>query len=172
MDLLLCPRWELYDRMQPRSLTRSILTAGLVAGTLDIAAALLQYYTKTGKDPANVLRYIASAVFGPKAFSSGIPMAARGLLFHYCIAFLFTISFYGIYSRLGIARKKIMVTVLTGLVYGLFVWAVMNLLVVPLSAAQTGPFVLKKAIVAMLILLFCTGLPLALIARKYYLYKK
>lgn len=158
--------------MPRRSLTRSILTAGFVAGTLDIAAALVQYYSKTGKDPANVLRYIASAVFGPTAFSSDTAMAVWGLLFHYCIAFGFTLFFFWIYPKLGIARKNIIATVLAGLVYGLFVWAVMNLLVVPLSAAQTGPFVWKKAIVAMLILLCCIGLPVALFARKHYLYKK
>lgn len=158
--------------MQLRPLTRSILTAGFAAGTLDIAAALVQYYSKTGKDPTNVLRYIASAVYGPKAFSGGAAMAVWGLFLHYCIAFLFTLFFFWVYPKLGIARKNIIPTVLAGLVYGLVVWALMNLLVVPLSAAQTGPFVWKKAIVAMLILVGCIGLPIALFARKHYLYKK
>ena len=48
---------------------RTILLAGIVAGTLDGLAAVAQYTMMTGKDPANVFVYVSSGVFGPSAFS-------------------------------------------------------------------------------------------------------
>jgi hypothetical protein len=155
--------------MKQPSILRPVITAGLAAGTLDIIAASLQYYIKTGKGPGNMLRFIASGVFGAKAFSGGAAMARLGLLFHYVITFLFTVFFFWLYPRAGVLQKS---AILTGLLYGIFVWAVMNLLVLPLSLAPVIPFVLKKAAIAMLILMCCVGLPTALIADKYYLYKK
>ncbi|MBM3415220.1 MAG: hypothetical protein FJY20_01985 [Bacteroidetes bacterium] len=155
--------------MRQPSILRPVITAGLTAGTLDIVGASLQYYIKTGKGPGNMLRFIASGVFGTKAFSGGAEMAGLGLLFHYIITFLFTIFFFWLYPRTGILQKN---AILTGLLYGRFIWAVMNLVVFPLSSAPVIPFVLKKAVIAMLIFMCCAGLPIALIADKYYLYKK
>ena len=142
-----------------------ILAAGFVAGTLDITAACTQYYIKTGKGPAGVLRYVASGIFGRPALSGGDAMAAWGLLFHYLIAFLFTIFFFLVYPRIPLLSKN---KVVTGLVYGLVVWAVMNLVVVPISAVPQGPFKLKNAAIAATILMFCIGLPISLIIGKYY----
>jgi hypothetical protein len=42
----------------------TVFLSGLLVGTLDITAALVQFYIKTGKDPLIVPKYIASAVFG------------------------------------------------------------------------------------------------------------
>lgn len=140
------------------------LLSGLLVGTLDIATALIQYYAKTGKDPNNVLRFIASGVFGPDAFSGGAPMAAWGLLFHYTIAFSFTGCFFWLYRRSALLARS---RVLTGVGYGLFVWCVMNLVVVPLSRTPKAPFDPGKAALAALILVVMIGLPLSFIARKY-----
>lgn len=144
---------------------RSILLAGFVAGSLDIIAACLQFYIKTGRGPGPVLRYIASGVFGRKAFAGGMPMAAWGLFFHFVIAFLFTLFFFWIYPRINILSRN---RVITGLVYGIFVWVMMNRVIVPLSSVPQSPFVLKQAIIATLILMFCIGLPISLITGKYY----
>lgn len=147
----------------------TIVLAGLLTGTLDITAALLQYYIQTGKDPGNVLRFIASAVFGAKAFTGGMMMALWGLLFHYCIAFLFATAFFLIYPLVPPAQKN---RWLTGIVYGLLVWALMNLLVVPASQAPPLPFRPGRALIAAGILVLCIGWPLSFLANKYYLYKK
>jgi len=141
-----------------------ILLAGLTAGTLDIVAACTQYYIKTGKGPGGVLRYIASAVFGKEAFAGGMTMAAWGLLFHYIIAFLFTLFFFWIYPKLNLGKWN---KVVTGLVYGIFVWLVMNLVVVRLVMGP-HPIVLKNAAIAMAILMVCIGLPISLIIGSYY----
>jgi hypothetical protein len=144
---------------------KAVLIAWLVAGTLDIAAASIQFYLRTGKGPAPVLRYIASAFFGPEALKGGTTMAATGLLFHYIIAFLFTLFFFWLYPRVGIARKNIFVS---GLLYGVFVWIIMNLVIVPMSRVPTADWTFKKVSISMLILMFCIGLPIALICARYY----
>jgi hypothetical protein len=144
----------------------SIFLAGLVAGTLDITAACTQYYINTGKGPGNVLRYVASGVFGKKAFTGGVPMAAWGLLFHYIIAFGLTIFFFWLFPKVKLLSKNIIVT---GLLYGIFAWVVMVLIIVPLSnTPPPAPFDFRKAAIAILILMFCIGLPIALIIGRYY----
>jgi len=49
---------------------RSVLTGGLVAGTLDAVAAILVYRP----DPVLMFRYIASGAVGPAAFGGGVVM--------------------------------------------------------------------------------------------------
>ncbi len=144
---------------------KAITLAWLTASTMDITAACIQYYIRTGKGPGGVLRFVASGVFGKKAFGGGTAMAGWGLLFHYGIAFCFTLFFYWIYPRLKFMEKNL---VLSGLLYGALVWCIMNLLVVPASQAPVIPFVLKKAAIALLILMGCIGLPIALIIGGYY----
>ncbi len=152
-----------------RKLPQAILLTGLVAGTLDIIAACIQFYSKTGKGPGPVLRYIASGVFGKKAYAGGTPMAAWGLLFHYLIAFGLTIFFFWLYPRISwIGKNKI----LAGIFYGIFAWAITTQVIVRLSAIQAGPVVFPKIWLPILILIFCIGLPVSLMANKHYLYKK
>ncbi len=152
-----------------KSLVRAVTGAGLLTGALDISAAALQYYIQTGKGPDNVLRYIASAVFGVKAFAGGALMAGWGLLFHFMIAFLFAFIFFLLYPLIPAARKN---RLITGIIYGILVWAVMNGIVVPASSAPPLPFRPEKALIAAGILVLCIGLPLSFLADKYYLYKK
>ncbi|MEO6613464.1 MAG: hypothetical protein ABIT05_15820 [Chitinophagaceae bacterium] len=152
-----------------RNPVSAILLTGFTAGLLDITAACTQYYIKTGKGPGNVLRYVASAVFGKKAFTGGLPMAGWGLLFHFIIAFGLTLFFFWIYPRVSwIGKNKIV----AGIVYGIFAWLVTTQLIVPLSQIGRQPIVFSKAIVAVLILVCCIGLPISLMTNKHYLYKK
>ncbi|MBP6826910.1 MAG: hypothetical protein KA165_10175 [Saprospiraceae bacterium] len=148
----------------PPSLLKTILFSGLLVGTLDIATALIQYSVQTGKDPLDVLRYIACGVFGSSAFTGGVPMAGWGLFFHFVIAFSFTAFFFFIYPKLGVLAKN---RVLTGIFYGLFIWIVMNLGVLPL-ARISYPSHVGRAALGALILICMIGLPLSFIAHRYY----
>lgn len=152
--------------------TRAIVLTGLLAGTLDITAAIVKFFVDGGTDPTKIFRYIASGVLGRDALKGGWGMAAAGLLFHYLIAFIFTIFFFWAYPRLGLQKLN---KVVVGLVYGILVWIVMNKIVVPLSntpkPAVQPPFNMQ-ALIQMLILMFCIGLPIALMANKHYLYRK
>ena len=149
----------------PKKNSVAILIAGLVAGTLDIGTALVQYYLKTGKDLSDVLRFVASGFFGKPAFTGGTTMAVAGLFFHYVVAFIWTIIFFLLYPRIALLRKNI---ILPAILYGAFVWLIMNEVVLPLCAAPAQPFVLKQAAIAMLILICAIGLPLSIFAKRYY----
>ena len=151
------------------NLITKTVRAGLLVGTLDISAAFIQYYIKFGKDPLNVLTFISSAVFGPAAFSRGDEMKVWGLLFHFGVAFSFTLFFFLIFPKLyAILKNKIIIALL----YGPFMWAVMQYLVLPLTAAPKLTPTLQSANIAILILIFCIALPLSFIAAKYNRNKK
>lgn len=143
--------------------TKTILFAGLLVGSLDIISAFVDYYIQSGKGPEGVLKFVASGMFGASAFSGGAMIIFLGLLFHYIIAFCFTLFFFWLYPRLPLLRKNI---ILTAVVYGLFVWLVMNLIVVPLSNVPKTPFPLFKIVKGMLILICMIGLPLAIIMKR------
>ena len=147
----------------------TILLAWLVAGTMDITAACTQYYIKTGKGPGGVLRYVASGALGRHVQPGNTTYALWGLFFHYCIALIWTIFFFWVYPLIPLLSKN---KVVTGLVYGLFVWTIMSQVVVPLSAIGHVPFKLKNAAIAAAILMVCIGLPIALIVGRYYDRKK
>jgi magnesium-transporting ATPase (P-type) len=144
---------------------KTILAATLIAGSLDIIAAFISVYVR-GVHPIKVLYYIASGVFGKEtAYNSGVGMAVLGLIFHYLIAFLFTLFLFFIYPFLkSILKNKILI----GVLYGIFVWAVMNKIVVPLSNTAPSTPTLKNMIIACVILILCIGIPLAWIVNKFY----
>lgn len=146
------------------TISRIIIT-GLIVGTLDILAALIHYFAKTGKNPLIVLKFIASGVFGKSAFSDGLVWIFAGLSFHYIIAFLFTIFFFWLFPKV---RNLVKNEILTGIIYSLFVWVVMNLIVVPLSNTPPQPFNLMNAFVGIIILIVCMGIPLAVMVNSFY----
>ena len=143
-----------------------IIKAGVIVGTLDILSAFIYYSIKTGKNPLNILLFIASGLFGKEAFTGGNKMMMMiGLILHYFIAFAFTIFFFWIFPRIkAFAKNKL----LTGIVYGIFIWVVMNLAVVPLSNISSRPFDVTNAIINVLILIVCIGIPLSYLASRFY----
>lgn len=139
-----------------------ILRAGLLAGTLDILAAIL---ILAKGNAVGTLKFIASGVFGKAAFSGGYDMVALGAVFHYLIATGFAAGYFLAWPRLTFLQKNKWAS---GVLYGVFVWAVMNLLVVPLSHAPQSPFAWDSALKNMAILVVCIGLPIAWLADKFF----
>jgi hypothetical protein len=140
-----------------------IIKAGLIVGTLDILAACLNFYFKTGKSIAIVFKYIASAVFGKSAMTGGDGMVLAGLLFHYLIAFIFTIFFALIFNKLWSWFQH---TLLIAIIYGVFIWLVMNFVIVANSKATQMPFHWQAGLTNCLILIVCIGCPLTYLFRK------
>src|SRR5262245_34323410 len=106
-----------------KSFFSGALTAGLIAGTLDITAACINAYLKNGTTPAQVLKGVAKGAFGEAAISGGPVMAIWGLVFHFIIAMSFTFFFFFLARQIPSLVKY---PLLTGLVYGVFVWATMR----------------------------------------------
>jgi hypothetical protein len=148
-----------------KNLPSKIITAGLVVGTLDISAAFTHYFLKTGKNPVDVLKFVASGFFGGDAFTDGAEMIVAGLAFHYFIVFSFTMFFFLLFPKLNFLAKN---KIITGILYGVFVWCVMNLIVVPLSKIPQRPFNLSSALINMAILIVCIGIPLSFRASNYF----
>ena len=142
---------------------KPVLLGGLVAGTLDGLAAAVQFYINTGREPWPVFRYIASAAIDKGTLSS-TAMTVCGVLFHYLFAFLFAAFFVLLYNNWKAIRKNVAVS---GILYGLFVWVVMNKIVLPASKLAPIPFDWQKAAIAAAILVCMVGLPVALITKKY-----
>ncbi len=142
-------------------LSARVIKAGLIVGTLDILAAFIHYLIKTGQNPVVILKFIASGVFGKEAFTAGNIMFFWGLIFHFVIAFSFTLFFFWIFPKIPALSKN---RILTGIIYGIFIWVVMQLLVVPLSRTPKQPFNFTNAVINVIILIVCIGIPLSFMA--------
>lgn len=57
-----------------------ILWTGLLVGTLDISAAIINYTLSYQKNPVRVFQFIASGVFGKEAFSGNSSMIFYGII--------------------------------------------------------------------------------------------
>lgn len=144
----------------------TVLWVGFLVGLLDISAAFVQFSIKSGgKDPLIVLRYIASAVFGREEAFSRDSMIFFGALFHFIIAYCFTIAFFLVYLRIRFLSKS---RLLTGVLYGILIWFIMNRIVVPQTKITQGAFRFKDAAIAAGILIAAIGIPLSYLAYRFY----
>ena len=143
---------------------RALVTGTLIVGVLDILDAFI-FFGLRGARPIGILQSIASGVLGRAAYQGGMRTALLGLLLHFFIAFG-VVATYLAATRLvpGLNRRPWVY----GLLYGVAVYAVMNLIVIPMSAAALGsgptPAVVRAN--GLLIHMFGVGLPAALIAAK------
>ena len=143
------------------------LYTGLLAGTMDLIGAVVSYAIINGHFPYKILEYIASAAFGKKAMNGTLGSNLWGLFFHYLIAISFTLFYFLIYPYLKFLQKNIIVS---AVVYGLFVWMVTNMIVLPMSALQSPviPTNFLAAARAAFVLIICIGLPVAYFTKRYY----
>jgi hypothetical protein len=147
------------------SSSKRLLLTGILVGTLDIIAAFTQHYLNTGKGPDGVVKFIASGLFGTTAFAGGASMVIAGLIIHYLIAISFTLIFFLLIKNIELLRVNRLVT---GLLYGAFIWFIMNRIVLPITKAPPLPRTLSGDLQALAILVACVGLPLAFLL----IYKK
>ena len=148
------------------SLPMAILTTGFLAGVLDGLSAVVNHLIQGGRAPQRIFKYIASGVLGPSALAGGTMMVVTGVCFHMAIAMMWTIIFFLVAQRLAVLRRHA-VAVAVG--YGLFVWCVMNLVVLPLSRVpQPKSFNPTQAIIGALTLVAFIGFPISLGARRYF----
>jgi len=148
------------------SLSSSILIAGLIVGILDAIAASVFSYGFSGASPDKVFRYVASGVFGKDAFAGGLPIAAWGLLFHFIVATGWAALFYLLYPKVNFFSSS---KYISGISYGIFIWLMMNKVVVPLSNVPLAPFHFTIRTVAMILIhMFIIGIPISYLANRYY----
>ena len=151
--------------MRPNSAATAILIGGGIAGLCDITYAIVFSWAMRGTSPLRLLQSVASGLLGKSAFDGGWFTAALGLCLHFFIALSAAVIFY-LASRIFpvLARQAF----LAGAVYGLAIYTVMNLVVLPLSAF---PFPMKFAplatITGVLVHIFLVGVPIAFAIRRW-----
>ena len=106
------------------STRHAILTGWLLCGVLDITAACVQAYIQAGRAPLDVLRGVASALWGAAAMKGGAPMAAIGLAMHFMVALTATLIFYALSRQISVLRTAPLWII--GPLYGVVVFCAMN----------------------------------------------
>lgn len=113
------------------SILAAILVGGLVAGTLDIGAAMLI----SGQSMAFILQFIASGVLGPASFEGGTGTVVLGALLQWTMSLIIAAIFVLASLKLPVLRRR---WVVSGLAFGVVTYFVMTYVVVPLSAVGGG----------------------------------
>ena len=139
-----------------------IALGALAIGTLDIAYAI-GFWGLKGTSPARILQSVAAGVQGRAAFSGGARSAALGLVLHYFIAFMIVLVYWMMSQRIAILSER---PLICGAIYGLFVYAFMNYVVIPLSATSRGRFNLTWVVCSILVHAFLVGMPAGVFARR------
>jgi hypothetical protein len=134
------------------SLLKPILIGGTIAGILDITSAFI-----TGGK--NVPRGIAGGLLGDYVkYHNGPAIWSLGLAIHFFIAFS-AAAVYCLASRMLPFLKEHFVV--CGMFYGIAVFLVMNLIVLPLCAFHfKGPYTLRGLIIGLVAHMLLIGLPI------------
>jgi hypothetical protein len=141
----------------------AILVGGTICGVMDITAAFL-VYGRFGLKPIPLLQGIAAGLLGPRSFTGGLSTAALGLFCHFLIACSATAVYFAASRRFSFLLQQ---PVGAGVLYGIAVYFFMRWVVVPLSAAKSGPFSFKMTAIGLIIHVICVGLPISISVRRF-----
>ena len=140
------------------------LLGGVIAGAVDITYAIAFSYFVRGTPPTRLLQLVASGLLGARAYEGGLATAGLGLALHFLIALLWAALFVAAAAAWpSLARRA----AIAGPLYGLLIYAAMNLVVLPLSAFP-HPVVFRAlpTITGLIVHALGIGLPIALCARR------
>jgi uncharacterized membrane protein YagU involved in acid resistance len=150
---------EMANPDQPAlSILPVIVVAGLVAGTLDIFIASAINLIS----PGVILQAIASGLLGKASYGGGLATMALGLGLQWAMSLVIAAIYLLASARLPMLQR---LPARFGALYGVGVFVVMNLVVVPLSAAYPRPHPTASAIVLNLAAMVLFGLIVALTPR-------
>lgn len=140
---------------------RRIGFAALLAGTLDLVFACT-WWGVQGVSPLRIGQSIAAGVMGPASFQGGMATATLGAGLHYAIMLGMAAAYFLAARRLPALRTR---PLACGALYGLLLYAVMNHVVVPLSAAGPGPDDTAWMLASIAAHVLLVGIPIAWLAR-------
>jgi hypothetical protein len=141
----------------------AILIGGGIAGVLDITYAIV-FSAWRGVPPMRLLQSVASGLLGAPAFQGGTATATLGLFLHFCIALIWAAIFYALSRGIPFLARH---PVISGIAYGLLIYGMMNLVVLPLSAfPRKVTFPLLVLATGLFVHMFFIGLPIALAVRR------
>lgn len=140
-----------------------LLGVGLMLGTLDLVYACTYWKLLHGVPPSRILQGIAAGLLGARAFAGGAATAWLGALLHYAIMQAMVFAYAVASRRAALLLRRPWPC---GLLYGLLLYAVMNGIVLPLSAAARAPMLPGWVIGSIVVHVALIGLPIALAARR------
>jgi hypothetical protein len=146
---------------------KAIAWGGAACGILDGFAASVQFGLK-GIQPLKVWQGVASGLLGEQAFQDGWASGGLGLFLHFAIAFGAATVFVGTCQAFPSLARGYWVC---GPLYGVLVFLVMNLIVVPLSARPKRPASPQIIVTQLIIHIFFVGLPIAMATDRFRLFE-
>jgi hypothetical protein len=146
---------------------KRVLLTGLLAGILDITYAYLDVFIRSGHFAGKMFQYVAGGALGlSTSMKGGVPVILLGIFFHFFIAFSFTLFFFLLYRK---SKISVLNPFLLALLYGIFIWTVMTLLVLPLTALPPARSInWGKGAVDAFMFGVTFGLPLVFSARRWF----
>jgi len=140
-----------------------VFGGGLLVGTIDLAFACTWWAIAAGVAPMRIFQSIAAGMLGEASFAGGLGSAALGGVLHYAIATAMVFAYALVATRLpALARHPWR----WGPPYGLFLYALMNYVVLPLSAAGTPSTFNAPWVLASIAMHVVFGLLIAFVARR------
>lgn len=136
----------------------AIIWGGLGAGILDITAASINGAFH-GRSPLWVFQSVASGLLGADSYKGGYGTAALGGVIHFFIAFVACTVYFIASRKLEFLRKQ---PIICGLLYGIVVYLFMYGVVLRLTFHRNFLAPASAVVIALLIHMFCVGLPIAL----------
>lgn len=141
---------------------KTIALATLVAGTLDIAFAMILTLI-FGRHVPDMLRFVASGPF-PAATDMGTSGAILGLAVHFALMGIMAAA-YVLFASAPARRHLVDMPYRAGLAYGVITYIAMNLIVAPLRFGNwpPKPLAIATQLFAHIVLV---GIPIALITAR------
>lgn len=143
-----------------RSAFKSILAGAVIAASLDLLDPIL-FYGFRGVAPIKIPQSIASGILGRAAYSGGTRTALIGLALHLLIALFWAALFVIAAQGVGALSRH---PILSGMAYGVLVYAVMYSFVLPRSNVFPRPhFALLVFLNNVAAMVFLVGVPISLV---------
>lgn len=123
-------------RPRPRGPAPAIVATGALIGALDLLFAW-GFWLGKGVTLQRILQSIGSGWFGKRSFDMGATSATIGIFSHFGIAIAFVLAYWLVARRTPTLLRH---PIAYGLPYGVCLYLLMNLVVLPLSAAGSPGF--------------------------------
>lgn len=136
---------------------RNILLGGFCAGLVDFLYPTIST-VMAGGSWMRPWKGVASGLFGKAAHEGGLGMVAIGIVSHFFICFVAAALLYFIASRVKWLPRQ---WIVLGILYGIAFLAVMNYVILPLSAIGRGIYPLETLHVTAFVHILVVGWPTA-----------
>lgn len=140
-----------------------VLVGGFIAGALDILYAIVFWAVRADVPAMRILQSVAAGLLGSASFTGGWQTAALGLFLHFFIAVSMSFAYFAVALRWRVLSRFPWPL---GALYGLILYAIMNYIVVPLSAASPGSRDTLWVGLSVAVHMALIGIPIALATRR------